>query len=155
MRGSGVKKKRVPQLGENHRRGIATTLTLLDEALCEFEQWAGGRELRSVLYEERNALSPEQRAKILAEVAQMRERLRKLRDALGLEGSVRDAATAIWGQCSGLWEHLVELEAKHLRRYGELPPGLARYLDPQVAALLLHLRQISRSCSSPSQGELG
>jgi hypothetical protein len=40
------------ELSGGQRRTIATTLTILDEALCEFELWAKGREVRSVLYSE-------------------------------------------------------------------------------------------------------
>jgi hypothetical protein len=34
------------ELGWKHRNGIATTLALVDEALCEFEQWGLGREIK-------------------------------------------------------------------------------------------------------------
>lgn len=130
-------------LGNNHKRGISTTLGLLDEALCEFESWANGRETRSALYREKNDLSPERREKILGEVAQMRDMLRELRDTLGLDGTVRSATKEIWGRCLGLWDHLAELETRYLRRYGEPPPGLAEYLDPKAVRLLELLQGIS------------
>ena len=62
---------------------------------------------------------------------------------LGLEGTTQDAAQSIWGRCSSLREHLVELEGKHLHRYGKPPPGLAEYLDPQAEELLSCLDRIS------------
>jgi len=136
-------KVRSVELGENHRRGISTTLTFLDEALCEFEQWAKGREVSSVLYEERNTLSLNQRRKLLAEIAEMRDLLRELRDALELEGATQHAALTVWGRCSSLREHLVELTGSHLRRYGEPTPGLTDYLDPKVEELLRRLDRVS------------
>ena len=131
------------ELSDNHRRGISTTLSFLDEALCDFEQWARGREGRGVLYQERNTLSAGQREALLVEICEMRAILRELRDALALEGETQYAAQAIWGRSSSLREHLVELEGKHLRRYGTPAAGLAEYLDPKVADLLRRLDRTS------------
>jgi hypothetical protein len=131
-------------LSEPHKRGINTTLTLLDEALNELEQWGHGREIRSVLYMETNTLSPEQRKAILSEVKNMRERLLELRNTLHLEGSTRDAVRTIRGQCSSVWVNLSELQGRHLSRYGEPPLGLAEYLEPRIEELIGHMRYISR-----------
>ena len=48
-------------MSENHIRGISVTLSLLDKALWNFDQWAKGHEVRSVLYEVRNSLPAAQR----------------------------------------------------------------------------------------------
>jgi len=130
------------QLRENFKRGIETTLVFLDEALCEFEEWAKGREQRSVFYSERNTISDAQRNEILSEVAGMREMLRELRDDLGLEGRVRGGANTIWGKCAVLSVNLEELKGKHLARYGEPPRGLVEYLDPRIKRLMASLRHI-------------
>ena len=39
----------IPNLSEAHRSRIRITLTLLDEDLVKFEEYAQGREVRSVL----------------------------------------------------------------------------------------------------------
>jgi hypothetical protein len=132
------------QLRENFKRGIETTLVFLDEALCEFEEWAKGREQRSIFYSERNTLSDAQRNEILSEVAGMREMLRELRDDLGLEGRVRGGANTIWGKCAVLSVNLEELKGKHLARYGEPPRGLVEYLDPRIKRLMASLNHIFR-----------
>jgi len=119
-----------------HKRGITITLTILDETLCEVEQWAEGRAVQSVFYKERNALSSRQRKEILAEIAQIRSVLQELQDTLGLEPTVQDAGAAIRGKCAGLWEHIVELKAKYLCRYGEVPADLGGYLDPRAEQLI-------------------
>ncbi len=46
----------IPDLNEAHHSRIRITLTLLDEALVKFEEWAQGREVRSILYREKNTL---------------------------------------------------------------------------------------------------
>lgn len=136
-------------LSEPHRRGISITLSLLDEALCEMAAWAGGREVRSVFYQEHNTLTKRQRQAVLKEVSEMRGLLRALRDTPGLETSVHDAATAIRSSCLGLWEHLVGLEAAHLSRYGEVPPRLAETLDPLAASLVRGITRILDALGEP------
>ena len=121
---------------EPQKRGITITLTILDETLCEVEQWANGRAVQSVFYRERNALSSRQRKEILSEIAQMRSVLQELQETLGLEPTVEDVGSAIRGKCAGLWEYIVELKAKYLARYGEVPAGLGEYLDPQAERLI-------------------
>jgi hypothetical protein len=132
------------QLGENFKRGIETTLVILDEALCEFEQWAQGQEQRSVFYSERNTLSPAQGEAILSEIARMREILRELRDDLGLEGRVQGVANNIWGTCAVLSINLTELEGKHLSRYGNPPRELVAYLDPRIKRLIASINHLFR-----------
>lgn len=110
------------QLGDNCKRGIETTLVALDEAICPFEQWANGREQRSVFYSERNALSPAQRGTILPEVAGMRHMLQELRDDLGLEGRVRGGANDT-------------LTKKCL---------IVEYLDPRVKRLISSINHLFR-----------
>ncbi len=132
------------ELSWKHKNSIATTLTFLDEALCEFEQWAQGREIKSVFYGEKNELLPDQREAILIQVASIRERLQELKDGLKLEARPRSVASSIWSQCSALWVNLVEVTSEHLERYGEPPAGLAEYLDPRVAELIALTNEILR-----------
>ncbi len=136
--------KLLPQLSEGHVRGIETTLVMLDEALCEFEDWARGRERRSVFYSERNTLSAAQRHEILSEVTGMREMLRELQDGLRLEGRVRGGANDIWGKCAILAVNLEELKGKHLARYGEPPREIVEYLDPRVERLIASINHLFR-----------
>jgi hypothetical protein len=129
-------------IGENFKRVIEATLAVLDEALCEFEEWAKGRERRSVFYSEKNTLSDAQRDAILSEVAGMREILRELQDDLGLEGRVRGGANDIWGKCAVLAVNLEELKGEHLARYGNPPPELVKHLDPRIKRLIVSINRI-------------
>ena len=132
-------------------RGISSTLTLLDEDLCEFDRWAKGHEVRSVLYEVRNTLSAVQRQQIGERVAKMHVMLKEIRDTLNLEGSVTAVHKRIVSSCAVLWVSLVELESSRIRRYGDVPPGLAEYLDPKVALLNENLRRISQIASEAAR----
>ena len=129
-------------MSENHIRSISTTLALLDKALCDFEQWARGHEVRSVLHEVRNPLSAAQRELIGREVPAMKGILGDVQARLNLEISVQSADKMITGSCAVLWAWLRELEHRHLGSYGEVPAGLSEYLDPKVAELIRHLSNI-------------
>lgn len=136
-------------MSDNHIRGISVTLSQLDKALCEFDYWARGNEIRSALYEVRNTLSPAQRRLIESEVAGMKATLQEIGAELGLEASVHLVEKMIVGSCSVLWTSLVELEGTRLRRYGEVPRGVAEYLDPKIALLNDGLRRISAIAAGP------
>ncbi len=133
-----------PDLTGQHKRGIAATLAILDEALCEFQQWAEGRAIRSVFYSETNELSAAQREAITKKVSEIRKILRDIKESLQLEGRTRNASTSIWAQCSALWVNLVEIESGHLSRYGGLPSGFAEYMDPKVRMLIDSFDRISK-----------
>lgn len=127
----------------NHIRAISVTLALLDEKLWGFDQWAKGHEVRSVLHVVRNTLSTDQRQLLAERVAKMHMMLKEIRDILNLEESVHTVDKMIVSSCAVLWSFLVELEGSRLKRYGELPLGLAEYLDPRVNVLNEDLRRIS------------
>lgn len=128
--------KAVLGVGEPHKRGISVTLTLLDETLCKVEQWANGSQIKSVFYREHNSLSRVQRDTILAEIAEIRALLSELQETLRLEPAVEDVTSAIRSNCMALWEHVVELKGKYLRRYGEVPAEIEQYLDPRTDRLI-------------------
>ncbi|MFH0957236.1 MAG: hypothetical protein V1897_00895 [Pseudomonadota bacterium] len=130
-------------MSENHKRAISVTLALLDEAFSEFDRWARGDEIKSVLYEVENTLSTDQRHRLSVELAEVRKTLLDIRDHLGLNRTSNSAKKMILAQCSILWTTLVELESRYLKSYGELPPGLGTYLDPRAILLIQGLRRIS------------
>ncbi len=131
-----------PNLKEGHRSRIRATLTLLDEALVKFEEWAQGREVRSLLYTEENTLTPEAREGLLANIAATRRIVEELRDDLHLEATPRDIAKTIRGHCYLLWVDVMEITGKYLRGHGEPPPELVAYLDPRAQQILQCLDHI-------------
>ncbi len=81
------------------KRGISIALTLLDETLCEVEQWADGREIQSVFHRDHNALSSVQRQEMLSETAEMRDLLRELQETPGLDPAIEVSQPA--SRCRG------------------------------------------------------
>ncbi len=143
----------IPNLSEAHRSRILITLTLLDEALVKFEEWAQGREVRSILYREDNTLDPERRAGLLADFAGIRSIIQELRDSLHLEANPQDIAKTMRGHCYILWVDVLEMTGKYLQGFGEPPPELVNYLDPKASRILQYLDHIKALLTEP--GSLG
>jgi hypothetical protein len=139
----------IPNLSEAHLSRIRITLTLLDEALVKFEEWAQGREVRSVLYCEENTLDPERRAGLLADIAGIRGIMQELRDGLHLEANPQDIAKTMRGHCYILWVDVLEMTGKYLRGCGEPPPELVNYLDPKAHQILQYLDHLKALLAKP------
>jgi hypothetical protein len=131
------------EINKNQRRSLAVSLAMLDEVLCLFEEYARGRELHSVCYEERNRLTARQRRDLLVEIERVRAQMRQIKDELGLPPRVEDVGKRIWGHSAAFWEVLAEMKSKRLRGYGEVSANLAAYLDPRVEKLLQCVQGIS------------
>jgi hypothetical protein len=129
-------------LNQNQRRALGITLALVDETLCRIQEWAKGREVHSVLYQEQNRLAPAQRRLLARRIARMRRTLERLREDLHLPKQTRSASDDIWARCAALRESLMELEGRRLRGYGEVDPTLAACLSSQVPGLLQGLDRI-------------
>ena len=133
-----------PDMNENAKRGISVTFGMLDELLCQFEQFANGRELHSVLYHERNRLSTAQRKDVLEAVRRMRSIIMKVKETLRLEDKVEDVASFILGHSSIIWDDLLDTKSQRLKRYGSIPQTLKNYLDPNID---LVIKEINRLCN--------
>ena len=140
------------EINENQRRSIASSLALLDEALCLFEEYGRGREVHSVCFEERNRLTAKQRKRLLGEIAKLRDEMRQIKEDLGLPCRVEDVGKMIWGHSAGFWEMLAELESKRLRAYGEVSADLAEYLDPRAESLLERVQGLSAIAGGTNGG---
>jgi hypothetical protein len=140
------------ELHQNHRNKIASVLLGLDEALCEFEAWAKGREVCSVFYSEKNDLSREQKVGILKETAELRKQLRNIKSVLQLQSEEKNVTSMIWSRSAGLWETVLELEENNLKGYGEISSELVVFLKPHVRLLLEKLQRITGIASrNPGQ----
>ena len=131
-----------PDLSEGHLSRIRVTLTLLDEALVKFEEWAQGREVRSLLYVEENTLTPDERAKLLTAIAEIQCVIKELRDDLCLAASPQDIVKTIRGHCYLLWINVLEMTGKYLRGFGEPTQELVDYLDPRANLIMHYLDEI-------------
>ncbi len=103
------------ELSENHRRSISITLQLVDQALCEWDDWANGRVQSGIMYRQLDTLSPAQKHQLQKQITKVRELVVRLRDDLGLEPKNIATSHLIIGQTSLLWEMLTELSSRGLQ----------------------------------------
>jgi hypothetical protein len=118
------------ELSDNHRRSISITLQLVDQALCEWDDWASGRLQSGIMYRQMDTLSAIEKQQLKNKIANVRELIVRLRDDLDLEPKNVATARSIAGHASLLWEMLTELNSRGLSGYGTVPEELGRYLDP-------------------------
>lgn len=142
------------ELSENHRRSISITLQLVDQALCEWDDWANGRVQSGVMYRQLDTLSPIQKHELQKKITKLRQLIVRLRDDLDLEPKTIATSQSIIGHASLLWEMLTELNARGLQGYGSVPGNLGRYLDPIGEQLCFEVNEIARffSRSGPTAG---
>jgi len=132
---------------EAQMRAIGVRLTLLDEAICQIEQFVQGRQIKSVLVAETNRLTPSQRKALAIEIGAIRDMLRQLRADLHFVVSPRDAADIVRGECNGLWEPITEMNSRYLRAYGDVAEGIAACLDPKADEILQRLHRMAAICA--------
>jgi hypothetical protein len=61
------------ELGENHRRSISITLQLVDQALCEWNDWANGKVQLGIMYRQLDTLSPVQKHELQDKIISLRQ----------------------------------------------------------------------------------
>jgi hypothetical protein len=132
------------KLSENHSRSISITLQLVDEALCEWQDWAQGNVRSGVMFREEYSLSPTQKVGLLERIAAIRELLTRLRDDLQLEPKMAATSHSIRGQAAVLWETLADLNSRGLKGHGKVPDELSAYLDPIGERLCEEMNAIAR-----------
>jgi hypothetical protein len=118
------------ELNENHRRAISITLQLVDQALCEWTEWAEGKVRSGVMYRQSDTLSEIQKRELQSKIKLFRKAMTRLHDDLELEEKNIRTAHSIVTHASLLWEMLTELNSRGLQAYGTVPEKLGRYLDP-------------------------
>jgi exopolyphosphatase/pppGpp-phosphohydrolase len=138
------------ELSENHRRSVSITLQLVDQALCEWDDWTKGQVRSGMMYRQQDTFSPTQKDELHNKITKIRQLIARLRDDLRLEARVVGTSQSIIGQAALLWEMLLELDSRSLQGYGKVSEELARYLDPIANQLAAEMNEISRLFSQPT-----
>ncbi len=138
------------RLNDAQRRTLATSLGLLDQTLSRFEEYAKGREIRSVMWKEENRLSAEQRDALLTCISEIKALLARMKEDLNLPARVDRVAATIWGESAAFWNTLAEVKSQRLAAYGKVDPSLASYVDPKVERLISAMQAIADIVSGKS-----
>lgn len=130
-------------LNEHQRRRVEVSLGLFDRALLEIERNYLSADLpQGEMFAVSSDLSAEERAQIRTMIAQVRDRLRVLREIFHLTPYRKDARSLLRGYFSHFWAVLSDCRASALRGYGTVAPELSRTLDPEIEAILVLLERL-------------
>jgi len=138
------------ELSEHHRRSISIILQLLDEALCEWNDWSEGKVKSGVMYRESDTLSDPQKKQLREKIGMIRQLIMRVRSDLGLQPKNVATSQSIAGHTSLLWEMLTEFNSRGLSGYGRVPEELGRYLDPIGEQLAAEMNEITSLFSKPT-----
>jgi hypothetical protein len=126
-------------LNPNQRRGLATTLSVLEEMLCEIERTLTGGGYKGVLFELRDDVPSPVKGEILKRISLIKERIEAVAEQFVLSKRSSDASSDFMGKLAYGWEILVGAKARYQRGYGTVAEGLAEVLDPQLDDILVLL----------------
>jgi len=129
------------KLPDNFRRGLSVTAQTVERALDEMENIllsTNEKGSTRVL----KVYNSEQRTRLLAAVAEMRDANAQMIRILGLESSPRSESRMIGAKTAHLWTVLVDSTAKGLRGFGDLPEEQAQTINFHINTLLQKLKNI-------------
>lgn len=124
-------------LNPYQRGGITTTLSTLEEMLCEIELTLTGGGCKGVLYEMRDDLPAIVKEELLKRITLVRDRIEVMTKQFALEKRSKDASKNFMGKLAYGWEILEGAKARHLRGYGAVAEGLAEVLDPHLNDIII------------------
>jgi len=123
-------------LNPSQQGSLATTLSTLEEMLCEIERNLTLGGCKGVLYEVRDDVPvPIQRA-VLKRISLVREKIKVMAERFDLEKRSKAVSRDTMGKLVYGWEILEGAKARYLRGYGAVAEGLAEALDPQLKEII-------------------
>ncbi|MBI4418011.1 MAG: hypothetical protein HY563_04485 [Ignavibacteriales bacterium] len=130
-------------LPENHRRGLSFTAQAVERALDEMEAVLSAGDARTTAIRLERVYSPEERARLLKAIAEMRRANARMVEDLDLGLAHRSEDQIIGSKTAHLWAILVDSMSKRLRGFGKLGADQSKRIDFHVNNLLQKLKQIS------------
>lgn len=139
-------------LNAAQRGSLTIGLRAFEMHLRQADAWLQGEEEHGILYRRSLHLAPKHRAAARAEIAEALARIAVLAAQFDLPVTEDDLGATIASQMSVDWANLCDTRADKLRRYGEVDPRLAEFLDADVdalAQLALSLAALQRDDPAP------
>ncbi len=124
------------RLNESQRRALAITVRLVEERLSTIRDLLDREDGGALYRRPAPRFTPEERARIDALLARMREVVVAIQEAFALPSEERDARGMIVALLSMSWQSLGEIDARGMRAYGDTDPELGPVLDPYVRELM-------------------
>jgi hypothetical protein len=139
---SGEQPSSARLLNPNQRRSLATTLSVLEEMLCEIERTLTGGGYKGFLFELQDDVPSPVKDEILKRISLVRERIEVMAEQFTLEKRSDEASRDLMGKLAYGWEILEGAKARYQRGYGTVAEGLAEALDPQLDDILVFVNEM-------------
>jgi hypothetical protein len=139
-------------LNPAQRSSLTLGLRAFEKDLRQADAWLLGGEEHGCLYRRSLDLAPERRAAARVQIAGALAQIAALAERFDLAVTEDDLGATIASQMSVDWANLCDTRSNKLRRYGEVDPRLAEFLDADVdalAQLALSLTALQRDEQAP------
>jgi GTP-binding protein EngB required for normal cell division len=145
-----------PELNENHRRVLASSLVHLDNLLNEIDGVASGATVRSPFAPYAPDLGPGELRLLRDFIAELRRQMAHMAAALGIDPArpTTPVSRAVEVMLLGAEIGLEEVGADQLGGYGPLTPAGVAAVDRFVGELSRRLQQLRRLLARRSAGDL-
>jgi DNA-directed RNA polymerase subunit L len=133
-------------LNESQARFLRVVLTRIEEKVRAIERQIAHPEGCGVLIEWRTDTAPEMEEALQRAIRNVYAVIGGLKEQFELAAETRLASRELAKGLPQLWAMLQESDARSLRRYGAVAPGLSPVLDPQIetlARLMLELEDLA------------
>jgi len=118
------------------RNYLTVSLYSFEETLRLAAEWIKEEKSESgILYNRTVTLSPAKKLAASKLIDQALDKIHAITNELGLHKEHEDIARLIRARMNSCWEELSDSHAAQLKRYGDVDPELARYLDPNIELL--------------------
>lgn len=134
---SGEQHKGSKLLNPSQQGSLATTLSTLEEMLCEIERNLTLGGCKGILYEVQDDVPVTIRGEILKRISLIREKIKVMAEEFELEKRSKGVSRDTMGKLVYGWEILEGAKARYLRGYGTVAEGLAEALDPQLKEIVV------------------
>jgi hypothetical protein len=122
-------------LNPYQKNSLRVSLVMFEENLRSAQEWLDGRVEKGILYQRKLSISEEKRGQAIDAIGAALQMIRELAQVFELENQVEDASSLLGGELSVSWANLLDTQAGKLRRYGDVHPELAGFLDPNIQNL--------------------
>lgn len=131
-------------LNPYQKNALRISLVLVEKGVFELDHVLSRGNHYGILFEIQDDLAEEAKAGIRQLIHEIREILREMKERFQLDLEIDKNSRAIFGKAPLLWEIVTGTDARRLRGYGEIDPGLQDLLDPSIerlSHLLLRMHQ--------------
>lgn len=137
------------QVSGNHRRVISVRMRLLEESCLRLLDLF--RPLETTLTS-RRALPQEKEEEVERMALELRSKISQVKSELGLERAHQDGEREARAVVAAMTTDIEELHPDYLKGYGQVPDGLALYLEIRINELLGLMRKIGQALSKKGPG---